>query len=160
MELGKLFSELAFKMRLVRLAQENEAHTEDLTERDALILELLAERGRMTVSEIAQVCQNVSESTISTNITKLWRNRKFVSKTINPDNQRVTFVELTAKGRELMEKMADMRSRRMATFFEAMGISNEEQAVMERVFGRALDYLSSHAGPRSEYSTSGTRDDG
>jgi DNA-binding MarR family transcriptional regulator len=140
-ELGKLIDDLGMRMRLLRASQEGQSHVEDLTERDVLLLELLNGRGRMTVSEIAASYPNVSESTISTNITKLWRNKKLVSKTINPDNQRVTFVELTEKGRELLNVIKQHRSERLATLFRAMKFEDGEREVFERIIARAVAFF-------------------
>lgn len=145
-ELGKLIDELGMKMRLLRAAQEGQSHVEDLSERDILLLELLSSRGRMTVSEISGSYPNVSESTISTDITKLWRNRKLVSKTINPDNQRVTFVDLTDKGRELLSVVKKQRGERIAALFRAMEFADGEQEVMTRVFARAIAHFDEYLG--------------
>jgi DNA-binding MarR family transcriptional regulator len=145
-ELGKLIDDLGLRMRLLRAAQEDSSRTEDLSERDILLLELLSNRGTMTVSEIAAACPHVSESTISTNITKLWRNRKLVTKTINPDNQRVTFVELTEKGRDLLRIIKQQRGERLAALFRAMEFSDGERDVMERVIARAITYFDEYFG--------------
>jgi len=140
MELAKIIDELGLRMRLLRAGQEADMKSEDLADRDVLILELLAERGKLTVSEISGLCAHVSESTISTNITKLWR-KKLVTKSINPQNQRVTFVELTAKGSETVEQFKAMRAQRLAALFTAMEFSQEERQVMERVFARAVEFF-------------------
>ena len=145
-ELGKLMDDLGMRLRLLRAAQEGASRTEDLSERDILLLELLNSRGKMAVSEISAAYSNVSESTISTNITKLWKNRKLVSKTINPENQRVTFVDLTDKGRELLSVIKRQRGERMTTMFRAMKFSDEERAMMERVVARAIDFFDEHLG--------------
>jgi DNA-binding MarR family transcriptional regulator len=145
-ELGKLIDDLSMRMRLMRAAQEGTSQTEDLSERDILLLELLNSRGKMAVSEISAAYPNVSESTISTNITKLWKNRKLVSKTINPDNQRMTFVDLTDKGRELLSVIKQQRGERMATMFRAMKFSDEERAMMERVVARAIEFFDDYLG--------------
>jgi DNA-binding MarR family transcriptional regulator len=145
-ELGKLIDELGLRMRLLRATQENGAEMAELSERDILLLELLDGRGRMTVSEIAAAYPHVSESTISTDITHLWRNRKLVSKTINPDNQRVTFVEVTDKGKELLNLVRQQRTDRLATLFRAMEFTDEERQVMERVTSRAIRYFDEYLG--------------
>jgi len=145
-ELGKLMDELGLRMRLLRASQENGAPMGELSERDILLLELLDGHGRMTVSEIAASYPHVSESTISTDITNLWREKKLVSKTINPDNQRVTFVEITDKGKELLTVIKQQRSERIATLFRAMGFSDEEREVMKRLTSRAIMYFDEYLG--------------
>jgi DNA-binding MarR family transcriptional regulator len=146
MELGKLIDDLSMRMRLMRAGQEAATTADDLNERDILLLELLSNRGRMAVSEISAAYPNVSESTISTNITKLWKNKKLVSKTINPDNQRMTFVDLTNKGREFLGVIKQQRAERMATLFRAMKFSDEEREVMERVTSRAVEFFDEYLG--------------
>jgi DNA-binding MarR family transcriptional regulator len=145
-ELGKLIDELGMRMRLLRATQENGAEMAELSERDILLLELLDGRGRMTVSEIMGACPHVCESTISTNITKLWRGKKLVSKNINPDNQRITFVELTDKGREVLRVVRQQRAERMAAMFRAMEFTDEERQMMERVTSRAITYFDEYLG--------------
>ena len=145
-ELGKLIDDLSMRMRLMRAAQEGTSQTEDLSERDILLLELLNSRGRMAVSEISAAYPNVSESTISTNITKLWKNRKLVSKTINPENQRMTFVDLTDKGKELLNVIKQQRGERLTMLFRAMEFSDEERAMMERVVARAIEFFDEYLG--------------
>ena len=145
-ELGKLMDELGLRMRLFRASQENGAEMSELSERDILLLELLDGHGRMTVSEIAAAYPHVSESTISTDITHLWRNKKLVSKTINPDNQRITFVEITDKGKEVLNLVRQQRSERMATLFRAMGFTDEEREVMKRLTFRAVTYFDEYLG--------------
>jgi DNA-binding MarR family transcriptional regulator len=145
-ELGKLLDDLSMRMRLMRAAQEGTSKTEDLGERDILLLELLNSRGQMAVSEISAAYPNVSESTISTNITKLWKNRKLVSKMINPENQRMTFVDLTDKGRQLLNVIKQQRAERMATLFRAMEFSEAEREMMERVIARAIKFFDEYLG--------------
>ena len=143
-ELGKLIDDLGMRMRLLRAAQEGASRTEDLSERDILLLELLNSRGKMAVSEISAAYPNVSESTISTNITKLWKNKKLVSKTINPENQRMTFVDLTDKGKELLNVIKQQRGERLTMMFQAMKFSDEERAMMERVVTRAIEFFDTY----------------
>ena len=97
-------------------------------------------KGPMTVSEITSLAPKGSGSTISTNITKLWK-KKLVSKTICPDNQRVTLVELTEKGKKAMELLNAQRAKRFQMFFDAINATKEEKDVLLRVFLRAVAFL-------------------
>ena len=83
-DLEKIIHEVSLRMRLLRARQEDTG-SESITEREAMLLELLDEHDKMTVSQIAGSYPGVSESTISTGVTKLWRDT-LVSKTINPEN--------------------------------------------------------------------------
>ncbi len=101
-ELEKAVQELSMRMRLIRWMQEQNGSTQDVTEREVLLLQVVNEKGRTRVTEIASVYPTVSESTISTDLTRLWRDKGLIDKTINPKNQRQTIVELTDKGKTVL----------------------------------------------------------
>jgi len=126
------------RMRLIKSLQEEKSSIEQLSDRDILLLEMLSKAGSMTVSQIAALHPNISESTISTTITKLWRDKKVVSKTISPENQRVTNVELTDKGREILTVYADHQSQRYKALLNAMQLSEDEKKVLLDIIQRTL----------------------
>ena len=143
-DLEKAIRQLSLRMRLLRAAQEDTTQTGELTERDILLMQLLKERQKMTISEIAAAYPNVSESTISMNVTKLWRKKKMVSKTINPDNQRVTVVELTEKGEKALELVMKQRADRFNALFHAIQVTDDERNVLIRVCNRAVEFMDKH----------------
>lgn len=146
-ELEKAIHELALRMRMIRAVQEDAAPDGALTEREALILHLLKERGRMTVTQIAEAWPNVSESTISMTITKLWRKLGLVSKTISPENQRITIVELTNKGMAELENIFRQRSRRIKALFDSIDMTDEERQVMIDICQRGVKALDRFLSP-------------
>lgn len=139
-DLEKAIHELSLRMRLIRAMQEDQRPEETFSERDALILQHLAEQGPMSVSQIAEAWPNVSESTISMTLTRLWK-RKIVSKTINPDNQRVTLIDLTEQGRDEMDKIYRQRKERFQALFEAIRVTPEEKDVLVRICHRGVEFL-------------------
>ena len=96
---------MAFRVRLYIASKVSEQKVGDLTDRETLILELVGMKGNMSISEIGSLYPTVSNSTISTTITKLWKDKKLVDKRILPENQRVTTVSLTEKGRNVLEEI-------------------------------------------------------
>ena len=148
-ELEKAVHELALRMRMIRAIQEDAAPDDALSEREALILHLLKERGQMTVTQIAEAWPNVSESTISVTITKLWRKLGLVSKTISPENQRITHVELTDKGRGELETIFKQRSLRIKALFDSINITDEEKQVLISVCQRGVKMLDQFLSPAS-----------
>lgn len=140
-ELSKAILEISFRMRLLKTMQEDASPLEGLTERDLMILELLNDRGKMTVSEIAASDSNVGYSTISTNVTKLWRERKMLSKTVNPENQRVTVVELMDKGKKAVEISNQQRAERFQTLFDAIEVTDDEKGVLLKIIARAVAFF-------------------
>jgi DNA-binding MarR family transcriptional regulator len=131
-------------MRLIRFMQEEKEMVEELSERDILLMQLIAERGTMTVSEIAAAYPTVSESTISTSVTKLWRDKELVSKTISPENQRTTLVELTDKGKQVLAEVMKNRGRSYNALFHAIQVTNDEREVLIRICQRAVQYMDEH----------------
>jgi DNA-binding MarR family transcriptional regulator len=140
-ELEKAIHELSLRMRMIRAIQEDSAPDGALTERESLILQLLKERGQMTVMQIAEALPNVSESTVSMTITKLWRKLGLVSKTISPENQRITLVELTAKGEVELEKIFDQRSQRLKALFDSINMTDQERQALVSVCQRGVKAL-------------------
>lgn len=144
----KAIHELSLRMRLIRFMQDEKELLEELSERDNLLLQLLAENGTMTVSEIAAAYPTVSESTISTSLTKLWRDKGMISKTISPENQRITLVELTDKGRDALAEVMKSRGRSYNALFHAIQVTDNERDVLIRICQRAVQYMDEHLGLR------------
>jgi len=147
-DLEKAIHELSLRMRLIRFMQDEKELLEELSERDNLLLQLLAENGTMTVSEIAAAYPTVSESTISTSLTKLWRDKGMISKKISPENQRITLVELTDKGRNALAEVMKSRGRTYSAFFHAIQVTDNERDVLIRICQRAVQYMDEHLGLR------------
>lgn len=139
-DLEKAIHELSLRMRLIRAMQEDQQADQALTERESLIIQQVAEQGPMSVSQIAETWPNVSESTISMTLTKLWK-RKLVSKTIHPDNQRITQIDLTDKGREELDQILEHRSQRFQALFQAIQVTPEEKEVMIRICQRGVAFF-------------------
>jgi DNA-binding MarR family transcriptional regulator len=144
-EFEKAINELTLRMRLIRAVQEGDSQ-DSLNEREALILQQLLEREAMTVSEIAESWPDVRESTISLTITRLWREKAMVSKTINPQNQRVTIVKLTEKGKQEIRRFLNQQGERLNALLNAIDVTPEEKEVMIRICNRGSRYLDQYLG--------------
>jgi len=132
---------LSKRMLAIKIKQEDCQPNEMLNEREFVILSLLKENGTMNVSDIAEADPSVGYSTISTDITRLWREKKMVTKTIDPDNQRVTLVELTDKGRKSVEFRQKQKDERFKKLYEALNPSKEETETLINVCNRASKHL-------------------
>ena len=149
-DLQKAIHDLSLRMRLLRAIQEDDSATLNLTEREEMIVYLLAERGEMTVSQIASAAPNVSFSTVSTTITKLWRDKKLVSKSISPDSQRVTIVDLTDKGHDIMDQLREKETIRYKTLIRALEVTDEEKMILLRMLTRANTFFDKYLGLEKE----------
>jgi DNA-binding MarR family transcriptional regulator len=145
-DIAKGVRDLTFRMRLLKAIQEEQMDEENLSERELLILELLNEKGEMTVSQVAAADGGACDSTISNTITKLWRDKKMVTKTISPENQRTTIIGLTDKGRKTIEIFNQQRDERFKTLFEAINVTDGEKEVLLSVLHRATNFFDRHLG--------------
>ena len=139
--LRKGIYDLSDRMRRLMISQESEGYRAELTMRDVLILDLLRQQGPMTVSQISKTVPDVAGSTVSINITKLWREKKFVSKTKKYDDQRTTIVELTDKGKEAIELFNNRREETFNVLFQALNLSGDEEQVIANVIERAIKFF-------------------
>ena len=148
-DLAKAMRDLTFRMRLIKASQEVQVGRISLNEREMLIVELLAQKGPMAVSQLSLAEPGASGSTISSTITRLWRN-KLVTKTISPENQRTTIIDLTDKGRKTIEGFNKQREERLQTFCEAISTTNGEEEIMLNIFNRAIKFLDERLGIRND----------
>jgi DNA-binding MarR family transcriptional regulator len=134
--------DMAFRVRLYiasSLSEEKRIH--DLSDREALLLELIGTKGSMNISEISNFYPRVSNSTISTTITKLWKEKKLVDKNILPDNQRITTVSLTAKGRETLEQIVLNQSDIFKTVTTSLGLTDEHNDPFYKILERSIGFF-------------------
>ena len=148
-ELEKAINELSLRMRMLRAIQEDSAPADAFTERESLILQLLNQQGQMTVTQIADAWPNVSESTISMTITKLWRKRGLVSKTIDPQNQRSTIVKLTEKGEKELDTFMQQRSQRLKALFDSVQMTDVERTALVSICQRGVKVLDQYLNSKS-----------
>lgn len=113
----------------------------DLTDRETLIMELVGMKGDMSISEIGSLYPTVSNSTISTTITKLWKDKKLVDKRILPENQRVTTVSLTEKGKKVLEEVKRTQSEVFSTVTVSLGLSPDQVEYFQEILVNAIGFF-------------------
>ena len=134
--------DMAFRVRLYIASQLSEDNRlNDLSEREALILELIGAKGRMSISEIGNFYPNVSNSTISTTITRLWKDKNLVNKIILPENQRITTVNLTDKGRTVLEQIKKSQSDVFNTVTASLGLTVKQSEAFQTILEHAVEYF-------------------
>jgi DNA-binding MarR family transcriptional regulator len=136
-----LIYDLAFRVRLYMASLISEKKVGDLTDRESLILELIGMKGNMSISEIGNLYPTVSNSTISTTITKLWKDRKLVDKRILPENQRVTTVTLTEKGQKILSEIRRTQSDAFSTVAISLGLSPDQAEDMQGILENAIGFF-------------------
>ena len=136
-----LIYEMAFRVRLYMASKISEQKVGDLTDRESLIIELIGMKGSMSISEIGNLYPTVSNSTISTTITKLWKDKKLVNKSILPENQRVTTVTLTEKGEQILKEIKRTQSDVFGTISLSLGLSPDEVESFHDILRNAISFF-------------------
>ena len=137
----KLIYDMAFRVRLYIASKISEQKVGDLTDRETLILELVGMKGNMSISEIGSLYPTVSNSTISTTITRLWKDKKLVDKRILPENQRVTTVSLTEKGQKVLEEIKRTQSEVFSTVTVSLGLSPDQVEYFQDILENAIGFF-------------------
>ena len=134
--------EMAFRVRLyIASTFSEDKRLNDLSEREALLLELIGTMGSLSISEIGNFYPKVSSSTISTTITKLWKDKKLVDKKILPENQRITTVNLTEKGRAVLEKIRNNHADVFKTVTASLGLSGKQSESFQDILAHAIGHF-------------------
>ena len=134
--------EMAFRVRLYIASKlADEKRIKDLSERETLLLQLVGTTGRMSISEICNYYPRVSNSTISTTITKLWKEKKLVDKNILPENQRITTVNLTEKGQKVLDEIKKKQSDVFNTVTTSLELSAEQNESFQLVLKSAIGFF-------------------
>ena len=134
--------DMAFRVRLYiasRLSEEKRVN--DLSDREALLLELIGTKGSMSISEICNFYPRVSNSTISTTITKLWKEKKLVDKTIRPENQRITTVNLTDEGRKVLGQIKKNQTDVFNTVAKSLGLSTKQNESFQQILESSIGFF-------------------
>ena len=95
-----------------------------MIEQDIMILGMLNQQGTTAVSQITGDVPNTSESTTPTAITKLWCDRKLISKKINYLNHSTHIIELTDNGKNVTETPNEQRVGRFYMLYEAIQLKS------------------------------------
>ncbi|BAC12401.1 MarR family winged helix-turn-helix transcriptional regulator [Oceanobacillus iheyensis] len=95
---------------------------------DFTILEALYHKGKQTIREISEAVL-INTGSITYVIDKL-ENNGLLTRTNSPDDRRAVYIEITDKGKEIMDEIFPKHQRVIEELFE--GISEEEkQTVIE-----------------------------
>ncbi|MGD2013159.1 MAG: winged helix DNA-binding protein [Desulfobacterales bacterium] len=136
-----LIYDMAFRVRLYIASKISENKVGDLTDRESLIIELIGMKKSMSISEIGSLYPTVSNSTISTTITKLWKDKQLVDKRILPENQRVTTVTLTEKGQKILSEIKRTQSDVFSTVTKSLGLPPDQVENFQEILKHAIGFF-------------------
>ena len=115
-----------------------------MIEQDIMILETLNQQGTMTVSQITGAIPNARKSNTYTAITKLWCDRKLVSKKRNYLNQRTHIIELTNNEKKVIETPNKQRAERFHMLYEAIQMTEKEKQLLLKILARTKLFFNNH----------------
>jgi DNA-binding MarR family transcriptional regulator len=145
----KIIYDMAFRVRLYiasKLSEEKRAS--DLSDRETLLLELIDTKGSMSISQISYFYPKVSSSTISTTITRLWKEKKLVDKHILPENQRITTVSLTDEGRKVLDQIKQNQADIFKTVAKSLGLSVDQNESFQQILKNSIGFFDDLLGLR------------
>ena len=135
-QLAHLINDLSFRARLYR-EKESAKTSGDLTQRQALLLEILGMQEGLGISQINHYYPCVHLSTISATITALLK-LGLVKKTKPVNNQRATEVYLTRKGRTALEHIQKQQYKLYETITQSLRLTPEQTAFLSSILEEGI----------------------
>ncbi len=137
MDLAAQILQLSVKMRLLKARHGAGSSVSELKDRDVLILELLSERGSMSVTELCKSFRGIGQSTLSADVKRLRIEKGLVEKTLGREDERVRVISLTESGREKVNELGTQRRKTYAALMKGIGDDPDELEVLETIVERA-----------------------
>jgi DNA-binding MarR family transcriptional regulator len=139
-----LLYELSLRVRVLRASQEStEDKSSALTRREELLLEIIGLRVQSSVSSIRASYPSVTLSSISSSITELWK-KKLVEKHVNPDDQRLTMITLSEKGKAVLTSIRKSQKIMLGKVTESLNLTEEQEALVKDLLIQSINYFDQH----------------
>jgi DNA-binding MarR family transcriptional regulator len=88
----------------------------------------------------------INNSTISTTITKLWKENQLVKKKILPENQRMTVVSLTPAGEKVLREIRQAQTVTFKAVTKSLGLSSEQDAYFQIFIKNGIQFFDKRLG--------------
>lgn len=139
MELERLIDEISVRMRLLQVEQDTE-DSGRYSEREILLLELIDKKKKISISEITTKFKIIGKSVISSTISNFWK-AQIVNKEKDFENQRITYVSLTPKGKKSLNTIRKHKADRFSTLIEALNLNPKQKEMLEQILENAIKLL-------------------
>ncbi len=110
---------------------------DDITVDQKLVLQYLNDRPELSQNEIAELV--FKDNASLTRMIDLMVRKGFLDRSINPDDRRRFHIELTSKGKDVLEKLAPVIAENRKRAFA--GISEEELVQLEQTLNKIISNL-------------------
>jgi DNA-binding MarR family transcriptional regulator len=139
-----LLYELSLRVRVLRASQESITDKSSaLTRREELLLEIIGLRVQSSVSSIRASYPSVTLSSISNSITELWK-KKLVEKHVNPDDQRLTMITLSEKGKAVLTSIRKSQKIMLGKVTESLNLTEEQEVLVKDLLFQSINYFDRH----------------
>ena len=151
MSLEKMIYEIGYRASLFSQSKAAKGKKKSqLSDFENLILEVLDQKGTLSISDLTNIFASSSSSTVSTTVTDLWKSKKLVNKNISPENQRVTLVDINKKGKAALEKYRQEQTENFSALKQALDLRPDEEEVARKIFGKAASFFDEEIYPKKE----------
>ncbi|MBO0329193.1 MarR family winged helix-turn-helix transcriptional regulator [[Muricauda] lutisoli] len=110
---------------------------DDITVDQKLVLQYLNDRPELSQNEIAELV--FKDNASLTRMIDLMVRKGFLDRSINPEDRRRFHIELTSKGKDVLEKLAPVIAENRKRAFA--GISEEELVQLEQTLNKIVSNL-------------------
>jgi DNA-binding MarR family transcriptional regulator len=131
-------AQLSIKMRIFRAIEAAGSESEELKDREMLILEILSTQGPMSMGDLMRFFPGVKQSTLSTDVKRLRSELELVDMKVDRNDMRIHLIELSKKGGEKVAEIKAQRAKSYEPLAAAIGGVPDEIAVLQRVVERAV----------------------
>jgi DNA-binding MarR family transcriptional regulator len=139
-----LLYELSLRVRVLGASRESASDTSSaLTRREELLLEIIGLMGQSSVSSIRALYPSVTLSSISSAITGLWK-KKLVEKHVSPDDQRLTMIRLSEKGKEVLTSIRKSQKMMLGRVAESLNLTEEQGVLLKDLLVCSINYFDQH----------------
>ena len=139
-----LLYELSLRVRVLRASRESHADkSSDLKPREELLLQIIGLMEESSVSSIRALYPSVTLSSISSAITGLWK-KKLVEKHVSPDDQRLTMIRLSEKGKEVLTGIRKSQKMMLGRVAESLNLTEEQGVLLKDLLVRSINYFDQH----------------
>lgn len=136
-----LIYEVSLRARRFIATIDKKNKGKDLSPREIIIMDVIKKNDKMTISQIENALPMISRATVSNAITTLWRNKKLVTKTIDPENQRTRVVSLTTKGQSALRSAKESREELFKTFVKALDLRQKELEIFDKGLRNVINFF-------------------
>ena len=133
----ELIAQLALRVRLFRDSRGKEPSVKGLSERELSFLEYIDMKGDTSFSILSSFFKNISASTVSNTMKKLYKKGLIIRKE-DPEDLRTIIISITEEGTRILEQIKKERMHIFEMIVLALKLEEVEERVLYKVIPKAI----------------------